>query len=214
LPFRLDLIGPEPDEPQATEILPLAPSRFYLTGFLVPLNAPASQKKDEDEQGELEQAAAAAGTDEDDSTREPPAARRGHFPSSIGVSVLVPPGVKELKVTARWGDYEPLEHEGKPTGEWKRTERTATVPVMIDAEHGLPASKPLAQSGGLEVVTSVRRVRGLEDRATSAPAARSATKANPPQTAERRRRSHRPRRKVVAAISTLAHFIRRSRRSS
>ena len=39
--LRLDLIGPEPDEPQANEILPIAPSRFYLTGFLAPLDTPA-----------------------------------------------------------------------------------------------------------------------------------------------------------------------------
>lgn len=48
--LRLDLIGPESDEPQASEILPIAPSRFYLTGFLAPLTAPAAQKADDDEQ--------------------------------------------------------------------------------------------------------------------------------------------------------------------
>src|SRR5687768_16636133 len=106
--LRLDLIGPEPDEPQASEVLPISPSRFYLTGFLAPLNAPVSQKADDDEQGELELAAASGGAEDDDSTPEPPAAKRGVFPSSIGVSVLVPPTVKTLKVFARWGDYEPL----------------------------------------------------------------------------------------------------------
>jgi hypothetical protein len=161
--LRLDLIGPEADEPQAGETLPLAPSRFYLTGFLAPLHAPAAHKRDEDEQGELEAAAAGVGTEEDDSTREPPAAKRGHFPSSIGVSVLVPRDATILKVTARWGDYEPLEQDGQPTGEWRRTERTASVPVPIGAEHPLPPSTRLVEGDGLEVVTSVRRVRGLED---------------------------------------------------
>jgi hypothetical protein len=45
--LRLDLIGPEPDQPQVDEILDRAPSRWYLTGFLAPSNAPASQKSDE-----------------------------------------------------------------------------------------------------------------------------------------------------------------------
>ena len=86
--IRLDLIGPEPEEPQANEVLPISPSRFYLTGFLAPLNAPAAQKADDDEQGELELAAAGAGADEDDSTAEAPAAKRGQFPSSMGISGL------------------------------------------------------------------------------------------------------------------------------
>jgi hypothetical protein len=57
--LRLDLIGPEPDEPQASEILSLARSRWYLTGFLVPWDAPASQKRDEDDALEMDQLAAA-----------------------------------------------------------------------------------------------------------------------------------------------------------
>ena len=43
--LRLDLIGPDPGEPQISEILNIAPSRWYLTGFLVPWNAPVSQKQ-------------------------------------------------------------------------------------------------------------------------------------------------------------------------
>ena len=65
--LRLDLIGPEPGELQEAELLRLPPSRWYLTGFLVPWNAPSAQKSDEDEQGELELAAAGAGADDDDS---------------------------------------------------------------------------------------------------------------------------------------------------
>lgn len=35
--LRLDLIGPENGSELETEVLPQAPSRWYLTGFLVPL---------------------------------------------------------------------------------------------------------------------------------------------------------------------------------
>lgn len=78
--LRLDLVGPEPGEPQVDEVLAVPPSRFYLTGFLAPLAAPASQKQDSDDQGDLEQNEAGDSGDEDASTAEPPAARRGQFP--------------------------------------------------------------------------------------------------------------------------------------
>src|SRR5437016_3794050 len=87
----LDVIGPEPGEPQVIEVLPIAPSRWYLTGFLVPWNAPAQQKRDEGyTQGELEFGEAGAGGADDDAAPEARAARRSHFPSSLGLSVLVP----------------------------------------------------------------------------------------------------------------------------
>jgi hypothetical protein len=73
---RLDLIGPDPDDSQISETLPVAPSRWYLTGFLVPLDAPPSQKHDQDDtQGELGFGEPATAADEDDdSNDEPPAA--------------------------------------------------------------------------------------------------------------------------------------------
>lgn len=161
--LRLDLIGPEPDEPQVAETLPIPPSRWYLTGFLVPWNAPAAQKADEDQQDDLGLTAPGANAGDDDTGTDPPAARRGQFPSSIGVSVLVAAETKELAVTARWGDYQPLQKDGKPTGEWKRTERIEHVTVKVGADQSGPISKPLPNGDGLEIVTSVRSVRGLEN---------------------------------------------------
>lgn len=161
--LRLDLIGPEPDEPQATETLRLAPSRWYLTGFLVPWNAPASQKSDDDEQGDLELAAAGAAGEDDDSTNEPPAARKGQFPSSVGISLLVPRNAKTLTVHARWGDYDPVQPEDGRVVEWKRSEQSAAVQINVDSDQSGPSSKELPGTGGLELVTSVRRVRGLDD---------------------------------------------------
>ena len=44
--LHLDLVGPrhgEPDDAAYTaEVLPVAPSKWYLTGFLVPHEAPAA----------------------------------------------------------------------------------------------------------------------------------------------------------------------------
>jgi hypothetical protein len=162
--LRLDVIGPEPDEPQSSEILPIAPSRWYLTGFLVPWNAPAQQKRDDnDTQGELEYGDASAAADEDNGPPEPRAARRSHFPSSMGLSVLLPPDATILTVTARWGDYKAIAKDGALTGEWRRTERSGRVTVQIVKDRAQPATADVPESGGLQIVASIRRVRGLED---------------------------------------------------
>jgi hypothetical protein len=157
--LRLDLVGPEADEPQAAEVLSSAPSRWYLTGFLVPWGAPAAQKQDDDVQGELEYGEAAARGDEDETTAEPQAARRGHFPSSLGISILVPPQVLDLNVTARWGDYAPLEVDGKPTGEWRRKQREEAVVLPLPDSNAAPSVTPVPNSGGLDIVTSLRRIQ-------------------------------------------------------
>src|SRR5207244_2398790 len=44
--LRRDLISPNPDDADlATETLKERPSRWYLTGYLVPLNAPEEQRE-------------------------------------------------------------------------------------------------------------------------------------------------------------------------
>lgn len=161
--LRLDLVGPEPDEPQIGEVLAVAPSRWYLTGFLAPWSAPAAQKQDDDDQGELEVTEATTQGDEDDTSAEPPPARRGHFPSSLGVSVLVPSGASSLRITARWGDYTPREVGSRPDIEWQRRERRETVAVKLVDDRADPPIAALPESNGLEIMTSVRRIRRPED---------------------------------------------------
>jgi hypothetical protein len=120
----LDLIGPDCDSELRSEILPQAPSRWYLTGFLVPIDAAEEQKIDEAATEEVDEVSDAVGTD-DAATPEPAAARRAVFPSSMGLSPLVPKDAKELHVTVRWGDYQPLhraegeEHEGGDGNGWR-----------------------------------------------------------------------------------------------
>ena len=49
--LRLDLIGPRTqDTALQDERLPQAPSRWYLTGFLVPTNAPDEQRAQDNEE--------------------------------------------------------------------------------------------------------------------------------------------------------------------
>ena len=59
----LDLIGPEPGSPLESETLTQSPSRWYLTGFLVPTEAGQEQKADENQDEELDKAAEGRGGD-------------------------------------------------------------------------------------------------------------------------------------------------------
>lgn len=102
--LKLDLVGPDKDHAFAHELLPDAPSRWYLTGFLVPSQAPVEQKSDETSTEEIDSAGDTEGTD-DASPPDRAAARKSLLPSSMGLSVLVPPGADALQVIVAWGDY-------------------------------------------------------------------------------------------------------------
>ena len=52
--LKLDLVGPEQGLGDAAEVLPQSPSRWYLTGFLAPLDAPAEQRSDADADDDLD----------------------------------------------------------------------------------------------------------------------------------------------------------------
>jgi hypothetical protein len=86
--LRLDLVGPWPGSDHAAEELPEAPSHWYVTGFLVPNEAPTEQKEDPTADEQLDLGVESAAGD-DDAVPEKPSARRGRLPSSIGIRVLV-----------------------------------------------------------------------------------------------------------------------------
>ena len=113
----LDLIGPWAGHPLADERLPgwVRPSNWYLTGFLVPRGAPAEQRGDADVDDELE-VAESAGLG-DDSAEDRRAAKKGFFPSSMGLSFLVGANVDTLEVIVRWGDYRRVEAESGSSGD-------------------------------------------------------------------------------------------------
>src|SRR5260370_18016391 len=113
--LELDLVGPEPARQYENETLPIPPSRWYLTGYLVPFMAPESQRREVTADDELDLIGATTGTD-DDAPPERASARKVYFPSSIGLSVLVPSETKSLRVTAQWGDYKLLEEASGKTG--------------------------------------------------------------------------------------------------
>jgi len=167
--LRLDLVGPRPDlpehEPYAQEVLPTAPSKWYLTGFLVPFEAKFEQRSDDTGDDQLD-LVDREGPGDDESAPEQASARKAAFPSSMGLSVLVPAGTKELIAKLRWGDYEALsgdEHdlprrqddEGTVWGRWRRIPREAEVSVSVKVTKE-PKVIEVPDSNGLQVAVSVR----------------------------------------------------------
>ena len=157
--LQIDLIGPVGALGDHAEILPQSPSRWYLTGFLVPTEADEGQRCDPTSNDELDQAAEPAGIDDDDSP-EKPAARRSYLPSSMGVSVLVPATLHDVQAVVRYGEYlrvEPSEGASGPL-HWKRIPREEVVSVAIGKESTSQGIVPVPNSRGVELVWSIRAV--------------------------------------------------------
>jgi hypothetical protein len=191
--FRRDLVGPGPrDGDLAKERLNENPSRWYLTGFLAPADDPLAQdgpavseddptvpdelELDSEEPAE-EGAGGAAG---DDEIPEAPSAKRRFLPSSIGLTVLLPPDVKEIEARVCWGDYgtePPLPEElfipdeaGEKSDDqkkrrrpvdWMRVPREQTVRLAVPEGRGRAAVVPESaalqhKGGGLELEAHAR----------------------------------------------------------
>jgi hypothetical protein len=154
--LREDLIGPvTPDE-----VLTEAPSRWYLTGFLVPFEGGEAERSDPDSDDDLGD----AGGPEGDEGSEPAEASRRKvlLPASIGVSVLVPPGVGSLDVTASWGDYLrvdlPAEGDAPKEKAWRHVPRSRDRSVPVDVEAREPLALPL-EDGRAPAAARVRAPR-------------------------------------------------------
>src|SRR5438067_8771904 len=100
---KLDLVGPWAGHALAEERLPgwVRPSNWYLTGFLIPLGTPPEKSADADEDDDMGEIPQSAGLAEE-SNEERKAAKKGFFPSSMGLSFLVPKETLALTVTVRW----------------------------------------------------------------------------------------------------------------
>lgn len=171
--LRLDLVGPHVGLGNPEEVLPEPPSRWYLTGFIVPIDADETQKVDEAGTDELDQLNDSKGVD-DAVTPDTAAAKRSCFPSSVGLSLFVKESTKEVRITSRWGDYKPqrpteargVEDKGKTPSQasvpyllWRRTPREETLVVDIPAQTKQPIEKEIPNSGGLKIALSVRPVQ-------------------------------------------------------
>lgn len=166
--MRLDLIGPDGTLGNPTEILPQAPSRWYLTGFLVPFDSDPAQKVDEDANDELDGAGEPGGID-DATPPETAAARQSYMPSSMGMSLLVGKATRSLTIVVRWGDYRLTPQEqfelgmelpgGKRIDGWARTPHEETLTIELPQQTSHPKEREVPDSQGLRVAVSVRPIR-------------------------------------------------------
>jgi hypothetical protein len=185
--FRRDLVGPGPQDPDlAKERLNESPSRWYLAGFLAPADDPLTQDGPQDReddpsvQEEMETDVeepvddGAGGAAGDAEVPDTPNTKRRFLPSSIGITVLLPPDVTEVEVHVSWGDYrtepplpedilapdepEQVAPDGKrkrkerPMVDWVRMPRQQTVRLAVPEGRGervvVPESAAAQHSGG------------------------------------------------------------------
>ena len=154
--LKLDLVGPGENLGNPEEVLPQAPSRWYLTGFLVPIGAERVQRMDETATEDLDQPGETGGMD-DDAQPEHPAARQRYLPSSIGVSLLVPYQADKLTVRVSWGDYH---RRSESSEQWERKPRSETITLDLANTGGKPREKKVPNSDGLKIF-SLSRPAGM-----------------------------------------------------
>ena len=174
--LRLDLVGPLADHSLSAERLPgwVRPSNWYLTGFLIPSGMPPERCADVDEDDDFDAEVPGDAGLSEESGEDRKAAKKGFFPSSIGLSFLVPAAARQLLVTVRWGDYAPGRADdtsGKTERVWQRTPRAVEVVAPLGGAAAPPdgADPPVYDvpgSGGLQlqVVERPLPAAGLEDR--------------------------------------------------
>ncbi|HMV65293.1 MAG TPA: DISARM system helicase DrmA [Myxococcota bacterium] len=157
--LKIDLVGPDgPDHDYAEERLPTRPSSWYLTGFLVPYEAPADPTATE--QTEM----ALGGGGDDDPPPDRASARRVPFPSSLGMSVLVTGDTEVLDAVVSWGDYRPEPPDAaRPDEEtWARTPRESAVGLLLrlsDPDLREEPREDVPGSDGLQLRWQVRAVQ-------------------------------------------------------
>lgn len=167
--LRRDLIGPgvgADDADLARELLAERPSRWYLTGFIAPEEGNAMPQGDRvAEQGLLDDAMEAegepppdpvlGGTAEDNTEPDPGVGSRRMQPTSLGLTVLLRPDVREIEAVVTWGDYQtepPLPPQvlteetaqRPPEVQWRRLPRTVFIRLAVpeDGRAATAASVP------------------------------------------------------------------------
>lgn len=160
--LKLDLVGPWKDHVLSEERLPgwVRPSTWYLTGFLIPSGTPPEKSADADEDDDMGGEVPGAAGLAEESNEERKAAKKGFFPSSMGLSFLVPKEAHTLTATIRWGDYVQAQIEGdedKPVSVWQRQPREVVVPVTLTGDKG-PVDHNVPGSGGLQLHVVERQI--------------------------------------------------------
>ena len=141
--LKLDLIGPWAGHALEDEQLSgwERPSNWYLTGFLVPRDAPQGQRADDNADDDLESEVLEVEGLGDDSAEDRKAAKKSFFPSSMGLSFLVPAGMDTCDVVVGWGDYarkELTNAPNEPTAEEPAEKNGESQPPEAEAEESDP----------------------------------------------------------------------------
>ncbi len=167
--LRLDLVGPHQGLGNVGEILPEAPSRFYLTGFLVPVGELGAARSEEEADEEiLDRLPEGSARRDDTDAPERPSAKKKMFPSSMGLSFIIPATTTKLGVTVSWGDYvrrdaptenlPDVEGHGRKGAKyhWHRQNRCEQIELPVGGEGTSKHNHPIANSDGLLLFCSMR----------------------------------------------------------
>lgn len=153
--LQADLVGPFSGAAESTEELTLAPSRWYLTGFL----APKADRETKDPTAEDELGVGADDEDENEAAPEPEPKQKNNFPASLGMSVLLPAHGDEVTAIVSFAEYVREDRElgdKKKRVVWRRVPhppRSVVVPLEAAAvEKGklLPDTVGIKVCGKLE----------------------------------------------------------------
>ncbi len=161
--LRLDLVGPDGRIGDPEEVLNQAPSRWYLTGFLVPIESDESQKTDADGDDEVDDGGDPRAAD-DGNEPEKPSARRAYMPSSVGASLLVDKDARQIVLNIRWGDYKFFQGSDpeNPQYLWRRSPRCETVPIELPSKEFYRDDVDIPNSNGLQIAISMRTIQGAD----------------------------------------------------
>ena len=164
--LKLDLVGPWPGHAFANELLAENPTRWYLTGYLVPEAAPIQHRSDAEAKDEVDAGGEGGGTDDGGSPDK--AAAPSLLPSSMGLSVLVPAGVTRLHAEVTWGDYrweDPTKEADEPADEGlglKEETKSEVYEIPESSAAALQEDPPVKAGTAASPPKGYRRVPRLE----------------------------------------------------
>lgn len=138
-----------------------------------PLRYPPEQSVDPDEDDEPEIVSEQLPLDLEQS-EERRAAKKGFFPSSIGLTFLISAETEQLQLTCSWGDYRliPLPESGDPpTQVWQRTQHEESLCIPLSG--AMEPAQAIPNSNGLFYQVIERPITMLGRRLSLPPGSRS-----------------------------------------
>ncbi|MGI8962180.1 MAG: DISARM system helicase DrmA [Bryobacteraceae bacterium] len=170
--LKLDLVGPGLHLGDPNEALPQPPSRWYLTGFLVPRDTAPEQSWLADADDDFDQAEK-GGLDDDIIPDRSSTSKVRRLPSSMGLSFLVPAEAKTLTVQVRWGEYRLSGEPNTVSEAWKRTPRAETVTLKLGPSQLKAKEEKVPNSDGMRLATTIQPVGSFGADAGMPPGART-----------------------------------------